>query len=142
MQPQQTGFQPQFQQQQGQFMQPMMTGMPQQSPFADPGRSAPMPMQPQQTGYQPPFQPQPTGFGQQPPQGGINSYLPPPLQPQPTGFGQPPQQQQAPAAAPLQPQQTGPAPPVRFGTQSKLTPQQTGRKANLAQASKLITILV
>lgn len=135
MQPQQTGFQPQFQQQQGQFMQPMMTGMPQQSPFADPGRSAPMPMQPQQTGYQPPFQPQPTGFGQQPPQGGINSYLPPPLQPQPTGFGQPPQQQQAPAAAPLQPQQTGPAPPVRFGTQSKLTPQQTGRKANLAQAT-------
>lgn len=126
---------------QGQFMQPMMTGMPQQSPFADPGRSNSVPMQPQQTGYQPPFNPgQQPGFGQ-PPQGGINNYLPQPLepqrtamQPQPTGFGQTPQQQ---TPQPLLPQQTGPAPPVRFGTQANsLAPQATGRKANLSQASK------
>lgn len=158
MQPQYTGFpgqqaqgmhQPQgimqYQQSgnQGQFMHPMMTGMPQQSPFADPGRSNSVPMQPQQTGYQPPFTGQQTGFGQ-PPQGGINNYLPQPLepqrtsvqpmQPQPTGFGQAPQQQ---TPQPLQPQQTGPAPPVRFGVEpKKLAPQATGRKANLSQASE------
>lgn len=154
MQPQYTGFPGQQNQQmqqpqgmmpyqtgnQGQFMQPMMTGMPQQSPFADPGRSNSVPMQPQQTGFQPPFTGQQTGFGQ-PPQGGINNYLPQPLepqrtamQPQQTGFGQTPQQQ---TPQPLQPQQTGPAPPVRFGVEAKkLAPQATGRKANLAQASK------
>lgn len=102
-------------------------------------------VQPQQTGFpQPqPFQPQPTGFQQQS------------LQPQATGFGQPLQQNgfgnfqqssvppvpplppmpQLPTLAPLQPQKTGPAPDVKFGSQpKKLTPQPTGRRANLANA--------
>jgi hypothetical protein len=83
--------------------------------------------------------------------GSINSILPPALQPQRTGvnglsgnsaFGHtppvPPIPQQ-PTIAPLQPQKTGPAPPVRFGVHhetKKLTPQPTGLRANLAQASK------
>jgi hypothetical protein len=128
---------------QAQFMQPLMTGAPSQSPFADPGRSfSPMHVQP--TGYQPPFG--------QPPPGGINSYLPPALEPQKTGM--PPMQPQATGIGgfnqpgphqvpqPLQPQKTGPAPPVRFGVSpepKKLAPQATGRKANLAQASKCHT---
>jgi hypothetical protein len=159
LQAQPTGFVPQFQngfmpqptgfgqqpgsqfgfQQQQQFAQP--TG----SPFADP-----------RPGQQ--FQslaPQVTGFGgfsappQQPMQTGINSMLPPALQPQRTGvngFGNgsynippvPPIPQQ-PTIAPLQPQKTGPPPPVRFGVKheaKKLTPQPTGLRANLAQASK------
>jgi hypothetical protein len=151
-QPQPTGFaQPtQFMQQQ----QPMMNG-PQQmaSPFADP---RPQQQQPQQFGM---MQPQPTAFpgqfnpGQQqqqqpfmPQPTGINSFLPPPLQPQPTGmsfaqgFGNaPPQQQQQTAMQPLVPQKTGPPPPVRFGVSAeakKMMPQATGRRANLAQASK------
>jgi hypothetical protein len=40
---------------------------------------------------------------------------------------------------PLVPQKTGPPPPVRFGVTGdtkKLMPQATGRRANLAQASK------
>lgn len=40
---------------------------------------------------------------------------------------------------PLKPQKTGPPPPVRFGISpdlNKLMPQQTGRRANLSQASK------
>ncbi|EER28598.1 SH3 domain containing protein [Coccidioides posadasii C735 delta SOWgp] len=100
---------------------------------------------PQQTGY--------SGFSQLPaqqplPAGSINSVLPPPLQPQQTGangFGgtgnftapPPPPIPELPAA-PLQPQKTGPAPPVRFGVHKdtkKLTPQPTGLKANLAQAT-------
>jgi len=126
-----------------------------QSPFADPRQMA---MQPQPTGF---------GFGQQPqPQGfGVNSFLPPPLEPQRTavpvpqmqmpqptgfggGFGQPLQQQpaqgfglQAPAQ-PLVAQKTGPPPPVRFGVNpdaKKLAPQPTGRRANLAAASKFTT---
>jgi hypothetical protein len=116
------------------------------SPFADP-RSPPQSVISQNlsTGFSPNFynglQPQPTGS--------INSVLPPALQPQSTGlngygvpgFGQfpppvPPIPQQ-PVLAPLQPQKTGPAPPVRFGVDAKkLMPQPTGRKANLSQASK------
>lgn len=117
------------------------------------------------TGYPSQPHPQPT---MQP--GSINSMLPPPLQPQltnaPNGFatgptngysggrpfGQPPppipssspfqsqSQQQPPTIAPLQPQKTGPAPPIRFGVKAeakKLVPQPTGRRANLSQASKL-----
>lgn len=153
MQPQPTGFAPQ-----NQFM-PQQQQM--QSPFADP-RSPPQQqfgMMPQPTGFQTqpqfppqqqqPFIPQPTG---------INSYLPPPLepqrtgmppapmQPQPTGgmsytqgFGNaPPQQQQQTGMQPLVPQKTGPPPPVRFGVsaEKKLMPQATGRRANLAHASK------
>lgn len=133
----------------GQFIQPMMTGAPGQSPFADPGHSNSFsPTQLQPTGYQPPFTSQQSSFGQ-PPAGGINNYLPPALEPQKTnmapmqpqatgmgGFNQPGPQQ---APQPLQPQPTGPAPPVRFGVApeaKKLAPQPTGRKANLAQASK------
>ncbi|KAI1914619.1 cytoskeletal protein binding protein [Ophidiomyces ophidiicola] len=80
--------------------------------------------------------------------GSINSILPPALQPQPTnanGFGAtstftPPPPPPIPeiSPAPLQPQKTGPAPPVRFGVHKdtrKLTPQPTGLKANLAQAT-------
>ncbi|KAG8530843.1 uncharacterized protein KY384_004200 [Bacidia gigantensis] len=164
IQPQQTGFIPQQQNygiQNGSLI-PQVTGFGQNpyvngqqagSPFADP-RLLQQPtgfqaLQQQSTSYQPQFQstlqPQPTG---------INSMLPAALQPQPTGvngfsrsaFGQSPPpvppipamvpQQTQPHLAPLQPQKTGPAPPVRFGTQpaNKLVPQATGRKANLNNA--------
>ncbi|MCJ1314103.1 cytoskeletal protein binding protein [Agyrium rufum] len=133
-----TGFQPST---------PFLNGQHQGSPFADP--------RPSQGGFQPSF----PGFPPQSPPAvqpqatGINSYLQPALQPQPTGiingfnnrpgFGQnptppplPPIPQQL-NLAPLIPQKTGPAPPVSFGTQTakKLTPQPTGRRANLSQAS-------
>lgn len=154
MQPQATGFN------QNQFMQQqMMPGQQmQQSPFADPRASHFMP---QPTGFQGQQQ-QPqfaqNQFGGNPP-GGINSYLPPAMEPQRTGMPgsqmQPMQAQptgmsftqgfgnhgMAPAA-PLVPQQTGPAPPVRFGVQGdakKLAPQATGRRANLSAASKCLS---
>lgn len=152
--PQQTGFgQQQFQMSNQQLQNPYVNGQQQGSPFADPrGQQQPggfLSLQPQNTGYQPQFQPL------QPQQTGINSMLAPALQPQNTGvngysrpgFGQPPPpvpplppMPQQPTAAPLQPQKTGPAPPVRFGTPAanKLTPQPTGRKANLSAASKCI----
>lgn len=94
-------------------------------------------LQPQPTGFTPAFQPQATGFQ-------------PPGQTQPTGFGQsngfgannlppvPPIPQQT-TPAPLMPQKTGPAPDIKFGTNpaaKRLQPQPTGRRANLAQASK------
>ncbi|KAL2284485.1 hypothetical protein FJTKL_08874 [Diaporthe vaccinii] len=160
MQPQQTGFgQPQFMQQ-----QPMMTGQQMgQSPFADPRASQQFTgMQTQPTGFQGQFgQPGQQQFGANPP-GGVNSYLPPamepqrtgmqpqmqPMQPQPTGmsftagFGNHGMQQNGPTvqppAAPLMPQQTGPAPPVRFGVDpaaKKMMPQPTGRRANLSAAT-------
>lgn len=131
-------------------MQPQQTGfgqqLPGQSPFADPRGGQFSPIQSQPTGFQSQFGQQ--QFGQPT---GINSFLPPPLQPQPTGM---PQVQQTPAngfsqgfgtpqqqtPAPLVPQKTGPPPPVRFGVAGdtkKLMPQATGRRANLAQASKL-----
>ncbi|OAX83530.1 hypothetical protein ACJ72_02105 [Emergomyces africanus] len=110
--PQQTGFpgfQPQQQQQSLQPMQPIQTGI---------NSIPPQPMQPQHTGI--------NGFG------GNTSFTPspPPIPPIPHQH----------TIAPLQPQKTGPPPPVRFGVQKdtkKLTPQQTGLKANLSQASKL-----
>lgn len=166
MQPQQTGFgQPQFMQQ-----QPMMTGQQMgQSPFADPRASQQFTgMQAQPTGFQGQFgQPGQQQFPANPP-GGVNSYLPPamepqrtgmqpqmqPMQPQPTGmsftqgFGNHGMQQNGPTvqppAAPLMPQQTGPAPPVRFGVDpaaKKMMPQPTGRRANLSAASKCCFIL-
>lgn len=150
--PQPTGFQQpqngyaQFQQPQPTgFQQPMQTGYGQQgfqqgfgngSPFADPPRA---PFQPQPTGFNS-FQPSPLN----PQATGINQFLPPAIQAQPTGFGQSPPPMppmppmpSMPTAQPLIPQKTGPAPPVRFGTQAakKLTPQPTG-KASLANASK------
>lgn len=132
--PQRTGFpqaQPQIQQQNGfnQF-QPQQTGFPQNG------------LQPQPTGFQTSFQPQalqpqPTSF----------------LQPQPTGFGQTngfgtnsippvPAIPQQLSAAPLIPQKTA-APNIRFGTAApKLQPQPTGRRANLASASKFFRFLM
>ena len=144
---------------QGQFMQPMMTGAPTQSPFADANRANTFPaLQTQPTGFQGSMNNPQLSFGQ-PPQGvGINNYLPPALepqktgmphmQPQPTGMGgfnQPGQQGAQQPTQPLQPQQTGPAPPVRFGVApdaKKLAPQQTGRKANLSQASKYLMLIL
>lgn len=127
-----------------------------QSPFGNP--------QPQLQQFQQ-IQSQPTGFQssfpqtaqpQFPQQTGINAFLPPALQPQQTGFQQqqqsqngfqssfvappmPPIPQQHSTPAPLVAQKTGPPPPVRFGVPAdakKLTPQPTGRRANLSQASK------
>ena len=144
--PQQTGYGQQQSQQnnfqpappQQQFLNSQATG----SPFANPGQPSPFQsLAPQPTGY---LQPQATG---------INSILPPALQPQQTGangygqgFGQSPPPMpplppmpSMPAAAPLQPQKTGPPPPVRFGLAGdakKLMPQATGRRANLSAASK------
>ncbi|RYC66072.1 hypothetical protein CHU98_g125 [Xylaria longipes] len=147
--PQPTGFASQ------QFMAPQMTGAPQmQSPFSDPRAQQFSPIPAQPTGYPSNFQP-PQQFPQQT---GINTYLPPALepqrtsmppqsqiQPQQTGFGgfgggfnpamNGQSQPQPPPAAPLQPQKTGPAPPVRFGVTNKIAPQPTGRRANLAQAT-------
>lgn len=124
----------------GQFIQPMMTGapMPSQSPFSDAARQSFTAMQQQPTGFTASFaQQQQPGFGQQS-QSGVNNFLPPALEPQRTGFPQQP-------AQPLVPQQTGPPPSVRFGVQNepkKLAPQPTGRRANLAQASKIFPLLL
>ncbi|KLO98203.1 cytoskeleton assembly control protein SLA1 [Fusarium fujikuroi] len=125
----------------GQFMQPMMTGMQGPNQF--------VPMQAQSTGFQPPFPATQSMYGV--PTGGINSYLPPALEPQRTGMpGLQPQttgmtnmggigsMNNVQVPQPLQPQQTGPPPPVRFGVTNetrKLAPQATGRRANLAQAT-------
>ncbi|KAI1133493.1 hypothetical protein F5Y10DRAFT_259816 [Nemania abortiva] len=146
--PQQTGFVSQ------QFMPPQITGAPQmQGPFTDPRAQQFSPVSTQPTGYLNNFQPPPQQFPQQT---GINSYLPPALEPQRTGISPQPQVQpqqtgfgsfgagfnpamngppQPPPIAPLQPQKTGPAPPVRFGITNKIAPQPTGRRANLAQAT-------
>ncbi len=167
LQPQQTGYQPsqpfingqqmgsQFAQQQPQQpsfqpSQPFLNGQQTGSPFADPRQQQPSGFQSlvsQPTGFQSPFNSQP----QQQRTGSVNSFLPPALQPQPTGtngfpgqgFGQPPPPvpplPEQPTIAPLQPQKTGPPPPVRFGVTGgvkKLTPQPTGMRANLSQASR------
>lgn len=152
-QPQQTGFPPSVQQQ---FLNGQQTG----SPFADPPRPPFQSVMSQPTGMQPGM---PPGFAPNPSlqsqATGINAFLPPALVPQrtgatpqfgasagpsgfgPAGFAAPPvppiPQQQT--IAPLVPQKTGPPPPVRFGvarTASRLTPQPTGRRANLSQASR------
>lgn len=159
-----------FQPQQYGQLQPQLTAFPQQPQpqFQNGIMPQPTGFQPQsQFGFQQQQQqfggiaPQATGFGgfspppQQPMATGINSMLPPALQPQRTavnGFGtsiSPPPPPvppipQMPTAAPLQPQKTGPAPPVRFGVKpdaKKLTPQPTGMRANLAQASMSFHLL-
>ncbi|KAI9798902.1 MAG: cytoskeletal protein binding protein [Piccolia ochrophora] len=139
---QQTGFgQSQFSQG---YQHPQPTGSPFGNVMQQPtGGMQQIASQPQ--GFQPSFSSAPQ---QQPQQTGVNSFLPPALRPQPTGsspvgqgFGQPPPVPpipQQPTVAPLQPQQTGPAPPVRFGVTGdakKLMPQATGRRANLSQAT-------
>ena len=150
LQPQQTGFQ-NFQ---GfQKPQPFLNGQQTGSPFADPrSPTGFQPLQPQQTGYQGQF---PNNMPTQR-TGLVNSHLQPALQPQNTGvngFGNqfqgmqqnaprmppmPPMPPQHQAPAPLQPQKTGPAPPVSFGAPAAnaLKPQPTGKRANLSQASK------
>ena len=101
-----------------------------------------------QPGFQQGLQPQPTGFGFQ------QTGLQPSIQSQPTGMGQtngfgslpplppmPPMPQNT-TPAPLIPQKTGPAPEIRFGVNpaaKRLAPQPTGRRANLASASKFFT---
>lgn len=155
--PMQTGL-PQQQQMPQQI--PQQTGFMNNGggPFADPRSQQFSPMQPQPTGFQSSFgQPQ-----QQFPQAtGVNAFLPPALQPQPTGMQphqaqngfqssfvappMPPMPQQHTTPAPLIPQKTGPPPPVRFGVPvdaKKLTPQPTGRRANLSQASKLHLLFI
>ncbi|KAK2793757.1 cytoskeletal protein binding protein [Onygenales sp. PD_12] len=157
LQPQQTGISP-F----GNQMQPQQTGLmqPQQQQFGlqppqqsfmngqqqGMGQQQPQFLAPQQTGFQG-FQQQPqqqlpmqtgpmTTLPMQSQRTGMNGLgpntsftpSPPPIPPMP----------ELPTLAPLQPQKTGPPPPVRFGVKKdakKLTPQQTGLKANLAQAS-------
>ncbi|KAK2740393.1 cytoskeletal protein binding protein [Myotisia sp. PD_48] len=144
--PQQTGIFPPQQPQQS-FMH-----LPQQQ-FMGGQQQFPQPSSPQQQQNFQPLMPQVTGFAyppQQPiqQQPGINSVPLPNLQMQRTGmngFGAtqnfnipPPPIPTQPTPAPLQPQKTGPAPPVRFGVRQdakKLTPQPTGMKANLAQAT-------
>lgn len=145
--------------QQQQSLQPQITGF---QPTMTPQPFF-QPMAPQATGsmnsvFSPPLQIQNTGIN------GMNNLqnrpafgqAPPPVPHIPQQFGgQPgiaPQQQipspppipQQPTIAPLQPQKTGPAPPVKFGMQpevKKLAPQPTGRRANLSHASKCFTIL-
>ncbi|KAF2835563.1 hypothetical protein M501DRAFT_440950 [Patellaria atrata CBS 101060] len=139
LQSQPTGF-PQFQVSQSTGFQPNMQRGFLNGNTEFPQQFSPGPLQPQATG--------------------INAMLPPALQPQATGiaanrfgstnaiggFGQPPPPvppmppipQQQSSLQPLVPQKTGPAPPVRFGVQNsakKLTPQPTGRRANLSQAT-------
>lgn len=136
---------PRSQQQQiGNFQLPLpsqITGYPPQphpQPTMQPGSinsMLPPPLQPQITGA-------PNGFATGP-TNGYSGGRPP--------FGQPPPpiptsspfqsqtQQQPSTMAPLQPQKTGPAPPIRFGVKAetkKLIPQPTGRRANLSHASK------
>ncbi|KAJ6445524.1 AMP deaminase [Purpureocillium lavendulum] len=130
----------------GQFMQPMMTGMPGASPFTDPGRSSQFsPIQTQPTGFQPTYMANMSPFPQMTgPPSSVNNFLPPALEPQRTGVPPIMQSQQTGVMGggsfpqPLQPQKTGPPPPVRFGVATeakKLAPQQTGRRANLSQAT-------
>jgi hypothetical protein len=144
--PMQTGLQPM-----NNFGQQQISPLQQSSLQPPPFQQQMQQQQPQRTGFPGPFAPQaPQQFPQQT---GVNTYLPPPLQPTPTGMQNPsfastftpppvPPIPQQPVAAPLTPQKTGPAPPVRFGVNpdaKKLAPQPTGRRANLAQASKFIT---
>ena len=171
MQPNFTGFMPQQQQQQQpqpQQQQPNYTGMPQQQQQQQPQPQQGFnPLMPQQTGsinsvLPPPLQPQSTGLQPQAtglqPQGtgfsGVNGFNrpgfgqpPPPMPPMPSQYTQqqsaptPPPIPQQQTAQPLQPQKTGPAPPVRFGVgpeAKKLAPQATGRRANLSQASEYL----
>ena len=136
----------QQQQQIGNFQQPLpsqITGYPPQphpQTTMQPGSinsMLPPPLQPQITGAPNGFATGPTnGYsGGRPPFG-----QPPPPIPSSSSF-QSQTQQQPPTIAPLQPQKTGPAPPIRFGVTAeakKLVPQPTGRRANLSHASKLV----
>lgn len=165
--PQQLGFQNQPQplqqlgfQNQQQFLANQQTG----SPFADPRQQQQagsfQPLTSQVTGYQP----QHLGNLQNQQGGSSNTLFSPAITPQIAnpntfgtsntivpgrpGFGQPPPpippQSLQPVTAPLIPQKTGPAPPIRFGVgdTKKLIPQPTGRRANLSHASKCCPALI
>ena len=158
LQPQRTSFnpatpqeqQPQSFQQTG-FLNPQPTGslQPQQTGWQN-LRTAPLAQQqqPQPTGPSL-SQPQPTGFGQvsqpqQQPNGFAAAQTPTSFQaPSPSSIPSVPLVPASPSTLPLQPQKTGPVPPVRFGITpeaSKLAPTPTGRRANLAHASKFLTV--
>lgn len=143
---QQTGAplsQPSQPQQLGNFPQPLMpqiTGyMPQSQPSTAPqsiNALLPPALIPQNTaspnGFQPPL---PISF----PGGGQPTFnQPPPPIPSSSAFPQSP-----PLLQPLQPQKTGPAPPIRFGMApeaKKLVPQPTGLRANLSHASQFFLL--
>lgn len=129
---------------QQQYIYPMMTGTQGASPFADTNATVYLPnIQAQQTGFSGPYLPtaqtMPHNFNSG---SNLNNFLPQALEPQRTSVPAIQSGQTGPHIAytqPLQPQKTGPPPPVRFGTlpdTKKLISQQTGRRANLSQASK------
>lgn len=114
------------------MQQPNMGFQPQpQSQFATPFQQ-PQPQQPQmQPQQQQPLQGQPTGFGfgNQP----GSSF--PGTAAQTLGMSQQQPMQPQQQYAPLQPQKTGPHPPVSFGGPQPLQNTPTGRRANLAAAT-------
>ncbi|RDA90419.1 hypothetical protein CP533_6963 [Ophiocordyceps camponoti-saundersi (nom. inval.)] len=122
----------------GQQQQLLQPGMPCLGPLADHGLTAQFSsIGTQPTGFRSVFpHSHLSSLGQN---SNVNSFLPPPLQPQPTSLMRP--ANPSGFAQPLQPQKTGPPPPVRFGLPAdskKLAPQPTGRRANLAQASEFV----
>lgn len=128
---------------QQQILHPIMTGASGVSPFGDGNRSSQIsPIQSQPMGYQTQFPSSMPIYSQAAANGSnMNNFLPLALEPQRTGFPNQQLQQTGVSngfAQPLQPQKTGPPPPVRFGISPdtrKLMPQQTGRRANLSQAT-------
>ncbi|KAG5930024.1 hypothetical protein E4U42_003327 [Claviceps africana] len=128
---------------QQQMLHPMMTGPAGVGAFREGNpHSQFLPVHPPPMGFHSQFPPSMTTFGQAAaPPGHMMSLSTPALEPQHTGF--PNQQLQQTSgntgfSQPLQPQKTGPPPPVRFGispNSGKLMPQQTGRRANLSQAT-------
>ncbi|RKF56911.1 Actin cytoskeleton-regulatory complex protein sla1 [Golovinomyces cichoracearum] len=127
---------------------PLSTGIPQQkfqsgviSPFSDTYSQQISPNSAQPSGSFPQKISQQTG---------INSFLSPSLQPTPATISSHTKFNPSISAHinstpsqlnfmnPLVPQKTGPPPPVKFGVpdnQKKLTPQPTGRRANISQAT-------
>ncbi|KAG6010188.1 hypothetical protein E4U21_007665 [Claviceps maximensis] len=132
---------------QQQILHPMMTGPAGATAFRDGHQHNQfLPIHPQPTGYQTQFSPSISTYTQAA-GGNMMGLSTPALEPQQTGFSKQQLQQtsgNAGFAQPLlQPQKTGPPPPVRFGISPNsrtLVPQQTGRRANLSQASKCNTL--
>ncbi|KAG5914263.1 hypothetical protein E4U61_005949 [Claviceps capensis] len=127
---------------QQQILLPMMTGAIGDNPSHDVNHYGQFaPVQPQPTGYQTQFPSTMSTFSQAGAPCGNTTNFPLALEPQYAAF--PNQQLQQTSSItgfsqPLQPQKTGPPPPVRFGIPSnsgKLMPQQTCRRANLSQAT-------
>ncbi|KAG6014093.1 hypothetical protein E4U43_006933 [Claviceps pusilla] len=129
---------------QQQILHPMMTGPAGVGVFREGNQHNQfLPINHQPIGYQTHFPPSTSTFTQTAaPCGNMISLSAPALEPQITGFPNEQLQQTSGNAGfsqPLQPQKTGPPPPVRFGISPNsrtLMPQQTGRRANLSQASK------